>query len=120
MSDTIPAGDDKARRLELLLSYLEADPGNASLTADAIDAALEADDPDLALRLLGGGDPSDLGDADLNRLGLIQLRRRDHGAAAEAFSLHVARAGRVYWRRKPGRGRCRRISDRRGPCSTPR
>ncbi len=86
MTDVSQSGGPSEGRLALLLSYLEADPANATLLADAIDAALESGDADLALRLFGPErDPASLNDVELNQLGLIQLGRRDHDAAAEAF-----------------------------------
>jgi tetratricopeptide (TPR) repeat protein len=92
MTQTIEADGEKAKRLELLLSYLQADPGNAHLKADAIDAALDANEADLALKLLGeGADVQSLPEADLNRLGLVHIQRRDFAAAGAAFSTLIDR-----------------------------
>lgn len=82
-----PADTEKTERLKILLSYLEADPGNSSLKSEAIDVAIDANETDIALRLLRADQGLEtLGDADLNRLGLIHLQRRDFAAAADAFS----------------------------------
>jgi tetratricopeptide (TPR) repeat protein len=79
-------------RLQRLLSYLEADPTNQALRADAIDAAIEASETDVALRILGPHqDLAAMADPDLGRLGLIRLKQRDYAGAAEAFSTLVDR-----------------------------
>lgn len=78
---------EQGKRLERLLSYLETDPANEALKSDAIDAAIDANETDIALRLLGADNGlSRMSDSDLNRLGLIHLKRRDFPGAAEAFS----------------------------------
>lgn len=90
VTDNATLNKPKSKRLEMLLSYLEADPDNPNLKADAVDAALHAGEPDIALRLIGNNAET-LSDPDLNRLGLIQLERRDYGAAADAFAALIER-----------------------------
>ncbi|WP_294124253.1 hypothetical protein, partial [Sphingomonas sp.] len=70
MTDVANLDEPKAKRLELLLSYLESDPQNPSLKSEAIEAALEAGEPDVALRLIGADrELQSLGDQELNLLG---------------------------------------------------
>lgn len=87
MTDQATVGEP-GERLKRLLSYLEADPGNDALKREALDAAIEAEETDLALKLLGAENGIEsLSDIDLHYVGLIQLKRRDYPAAASAFSM---------------------------------
>jgi Tfp pilus assembly protein PilF len=74
-------------RLKAMLGYLDADPDNVALLADAAEAALDARAPDIASNLLarraGIIPPSP---REFNLAGLSALQRRDFDSAAEAFT----------------------------------
>jgi Tfp pilus assembly protein PilF len=74
-------------RLKTMLGYLDADPQNVALLADAAEAALDAREPDIAGDLLerraGIIPPSP---REFNLAGLAALQRRDFDSAAEAFT----------------------------------
>jgi len=74
-------------RLKAMLGYLDADPDNVALLADAAEAALDARAPDIASDLLarraGIIPPSP---REFNLAGLSALQRRDFDSAAEAFT----------------------------------
>jgi len=86
MTVTQQALSDRAtdERLKRLLSYVEADPTNSALKADAAEQALNAGEPEIARQLLAV-DREELTDRELNLLGLANMQLRDFSGAAETF-----------------------------------
>jgi tetratricopeptide (TPR) repeat protein len=79
-------------RLERLLSYLEADPGNATLLSDTAEAAVAARQPERAIELLDRlAEARELGDGELHDLGLAALQSSDHRRAAAIYRSLVER-----------------------------
>lgn len=78
--------DQAAERLERLLGYLEADPGNADLLFDAAGTAIDARQPAQAVELLDRiAAARELGDAELHLLGLAAMHLHEHDRAASIF-----------------------------------
>lgn len=78
---------DPAHRLDLLLGYVEQDPGNAALLADAAQAALDAGDDATARRLidrLGQIAPDDF--ATLSLAAMLAMRERRFADAADGYA----------------------------------
>lgn len=74
-------------RLQSLLGYLRADPDNPSLLREGIDAALGANQPDEAERLLERlSSLASLAPQDEARKGLVLMQREDFAAAREVFA----------------------------------
>jgi tetratricopeptide (TPR) repeat protein len=83
-----PANTDTpvAGRLDTLLSFLESDPRNTTLLADAADAALSERRPDIALDLLERRAAiSPLLPREINLVGIAALQARHFDKAAGAF-----------------------------------
>ncbi|HEY5723949.1 MAG TPA: tetratricopeptide repeat protein [Allosphingosinicella sp.] len=88
MSETAtPTAPSRADRLR---SFLEQDPGNARLLADAAAAALDEGEPDAAAQLIGRYGPAPLPPALLNLKGVAALQAGRPADAAEAFEGLVA------------------------------
>lgn len=87
MTATMTAEPLHADRLQKMLAFLEVDPENVALLADAAEAALDARAPDVASDLLARrariAPPSP---REFNLAGLAALQRRDFDSAAEAFT----------------------------------
>ncbi len=83
MTDDTPAGPARSDRL---LGYLEADPANADLIGDVVEAALEEGRADLAGRMVSRLDEVGAGGARSSHLaGLEAMHRRDFAEAARRF-----------------------------------
>lgn len=85
---------DKKKRLANLLGWLEGDSENIQLMSDAIDAALDADQIDLARELLDRfREKAELTPAMMNLAGLVSLRAGKPSEAAEYFEKLIASGG---------------------------
>lgn len=77
-------------RLKRLLSYVAADPANEALRADAAEQALDAGSPDITRELLKS-EERELGNRELNLLGVAQMQLRSFAAAADTFQALLGR-----------------------------
>src|SRR5438067_2137863 len=82
VEDLAASADDE--RLKRLLSYVAADPGNDALRADAAEQALDSGEPEITRELLGSA-AVELGNRELNLLGVAQMQLRDFQSAAQSF-----------------------------------
>lgn len=88
MTQAAPAQTD---RLASLLGFLERDPGNLPLLADAAEAALDAGQPDTARGLLARyADKAPLPPREQNLAGLAAMQSGQFDAAAKAFQALMA------------------------------
>jgi len=78
-------------QLQRLLSYLESDPANAALRADAAERAMAVREPAIARDLFSGQDPASLGNRELGLLGLAEMQSGDFAAAAATHRLLLGR-----------------------------
>jgi tetratricopeptide (TPR) repeat protein len=86
------AQNEARHRFDRLSDYLAADPANARLAVECAEAALAADLPDRALKVLGElGKSCELDETITNLAGIAAMRAGDHASAQARFESLLAR-----------------------------